>query len=113
MFIRIVKMTCKPGQAKQACQNINDKILPILKKQQGFLGEILLVSTTNPDHLPGQSFWNTREEAERYHRDQFPKIREMMQDGLTGAPQVETCDVEISTTHRITAGKAAQLDPST
>lgn len=107
MFTRIVKMNCNPGQAKQICKTINDKVLPILKKQQGFLDEIVLVSTTDPNQIVGQSFWNTREDAERYNRDQFPKIREMVQDVLTGTPAVETYDVDMSTTHHIIAGKAA------
>jgi quinol monooxygenase YgiN len=107
MFTRIVTMTCKPGQAKQVCKNITDKILPLLKKQQGFLDEILLVSATDPNRVVGQSFWKSREEAERYHRDQFPKIREMMQEALTGAPVVETYDVDTSTTHHIMSGQAA------
>jgi heme-degrading monooxygenase HmoA len=80
MFTRVVKMTCKSGQANQACKNINDKVLPILKKQQGFVDLIVLASTTDPDHVWAQSYWNTREDAERYNRDQYPTIREMIQD---------------------------------
>jgi heme-degrading monooxygenase HmoA len=107
MFTRVVKLTCKPGQTKQACKNMNDKVLPILKKQQGFMDETILVSTNDPDHVLALSFWNTREDAERYNRDQFPKIRDMMQDVLASPPAVETYDVDTSTTHRITSGKAA------
>ncbi len=107
MFTRVVTLTCKPGQAKNASKSMTEKVLPILKKQQGFLDETVLVSNQNPDHALALSFWNTREDAERYNRDQFPKIREMMQDFLASAPVVETYDVDMSTTHRITAGKAA------
>jgi heme-degrading monooxygenase HmoA len=100
-------MNCNFGQANQTCKNINDKVLPILKKQQGFVDEIVLVSTTDPNHVWAQSFWNTREDAERYNRDQYPKIREMIQDVLASEPVVETYDVHLSTSHRIVAGKAA------
>jgi heme-degrading monooxygenase HmoA len=85
---------------------MNDKVLPILKKQQGFVDEIVLVSSTDPNHVLAQSFWNSREDAERYNRDQFPKIREMMQDVLASPPAVETYDVDTYATHRITS-KAA------
>jgi heme-degrading monooxygenase HmoA len=107
MFTRVVSMTCKPGQAKQACNSIKDIALPILRKQKGFLDEIVLVSSTDPNEVLGLSFWNSREDAEAYHREQFPKIRERLEDALATAPIVETYDVDISTAHRITAGKAA------
>ena len=107
MFTRVVRLTCKSGQAKQACKSINDKVLPILKKQQGFLDEIVRVSTTDPNHILVESFWDSREDAEHYNRDQFPKIREIMQDVLTSPPVVETYDVDTSSVHRIKAGKAA------
>lgn len=107
MFTRIVRLSCKPGQAKQVCSSINDKVLPIMERQQGFLDEILLVSNTDPNHVLSQSFWNSRKDAERYDRDEFPKIREMMRDLLAGTPVVETYDVDTSTPHRITSGKAA------
>ena len=107
MFARVVTINCKPGQGKQACKSINDKILPILKKQQGFLDEMVLVSTTDQDQVIAQSFWKTREDAERYHRDQFSKIRELIQDMLDSSPEVETYDVDTSTSHRVASGKAA------
>ena len=33
MFTRIVELTTKPGKNKQLSDTINDKVLPILKKQ--------------------------------------------------------------------------------
>jgi heme-degrading monooxygenase HmoA len=108
MFTRIVTMTCKPGQVKQACKHLNDNVLPILKKQKGFLDEIVLVSTTDPNQVLGMSFWNSREDAEAWHREQFPRVRQqIMQDVLASEPVLQTYDVDISTAHRITAGKAA------
>jgi heme-degrading monooxygenase HmoA len=108
MFTRVVKMTCKPGQCQQACKNINEKVMPILRKQQGFLDEIVLVSNTDQNQMLGLSFWNSRVDAERFHREQFQNIRDtVMQDVLATAPEVQTYDVDISTTHHIMAGKAA------
>ena len=39
MFTRIVELTTKPGKNKQLSETINDKVLPILKKQKGFVDE--------------------------------------------------------------------------
>ncbi len=107
MFTRVVKMTCKPGQTKQACKTISEKVLPILRKQQGFLDYIVLVSTTDPNQVVAQSFWNTREDAERFHREQYQKLRDMLQERLAGEPVIEKYDVDTSTSQRILARKAA------
>lgn len=40
MFTRTVEVTTKPGKAKELSNAINDKVLPILKKQSGFVDEM-------------------------------------------------------------------------
>ena len=52
-------------------------------------------------------FPNSKQDAERYHREQYPKIQEMLKDLLETAPVIRTFDVHTSTTHRIAPGKAA------
>ena len=37
MFTRVVEVTTKSGKAKELTSIINDKALPILKKQAGFV----------------------------------------------------------------------------
>jgi Ni,Fe-hydrogenase III small subunit len=89
------------------CATIDDKILPILKKQAGFVDEPVLASDTEPNRVLELSFWNTKEDAERYHREQYPEINEMLSHLLENAPAIRTFDVHTSTTHRVVAGKAA------
>jgi len=107
MFTRIVELTTKPGKNKQLSDTINDKVLPILKKQKGFVDETVLVSDKEDNRVLGLSFWNTKVDAEQYHRAEYPKVHEMVQDLLDGEPVIRTFDVHTSTTHRIAAGKAA------
>jgi quinol monooxygenase YgiN len=107
MYTRIVELTTKPGKAREVSETINDKVLPILKKQAGFVDEAVLVSDTESTRVLGLSFWNKREDAERYHRQQYPKISEILKPLLENEPVIRTFDVHTSTTHRITAGKAA------
>ncbi len=107
MFTRVVEITSKSGKAKELSNTINEKVLPILKKQTGFVDEAVLVSDTEPIRILGLSFWNSKEDAERYHREQYPKIQEMLKDLLGTEPVVRTFDVHTSTTHRIVSGKAA------
>jgi quinol monooxygenase YgiN len=107
MFTRVVEVTTKPGKARDLTTLINDKVLPILKKQAGFVDETVLVSDTDPNRGLAISFWNTKEDAERYNRDQYPAIREMIQPLLDADPVVRTFNVDSSTTHKIAATKAA------
>ena len=107
MFTRTVEVTTKSGKAKELSNTINDKVLPILKKQAGFVDETLLVSDTEPNRVLAISFWNTKEDAERYQQEQYPTIHEMIRPHLDADPVVRTFNVDTSTTHRIVASKAA------
>jgi heme-degrading monooxygenase HmoA len=107
MFTRVVRMTCKPGQRKQACTHINNVGVPVLRKQPGFVDHVLLVSTTDPNQVVALSFWNAREDAERFHHDQYSRLLAMMKDMLTGTPTIETYDVDSFTTHDVVSGKVA------
>ncbi len=86
MFTRVVKLEAKPRKTNALCSVTREKVLPILKKQQGFQGEIVLFSNTEPDRMLVLSFWNKREDAERHHREQFPRIAEMLRPLCEGEP---------------------------
>ena len=107
MFTRIVELTTKPGKNKQLSDTINDKVLPILRKQKGFVDETVLISDKEDNRVLSLSFWNTKEDAEQYHRATYEKVQEMVRSLLEAEPVVRTFDVHTSTTHRIAAGKAA------
>src|SRR5438552_12890086 len=73
MFTRVVELTSKSGKTKELANTINEKVVPILKKQRGFVDETVLVSDTEPTRVLGLSFWNSKEDAERYHQEQYPE----------------------------------------
>ena len=107
MFTRVVELTSKSGKSKELANTINEKAVPILKKQRGFVDETVLLSDTEPTRVLGLSFWNSKEDAEQYHREQYPKIHEMLKHLLETEPAIRTFEVHTSTTHRIAAGKSA------
>ena len=107
MFTRTVEVTSKSGKARELANIINDKVLPILKKQKGFVDETVLVSDTEDNRVLSLSFWNSKEDAERYQREQYPAIHEMVRHLLETEPVIRTFNVDSSTTHKIAAGKAA------
>ena len=59
MFTRTVEVTPKSGKARELANIINDKVLPILKKQKGFVDEMVFVSDKEDNRVLGLSFWNT------------------------------------------------------
>jgi heme-degrading monooxygenase HmoA len=107
MYTRVVEITAKSGKSKELSNTLDEKVVPILKKQRGFVDETVLVSDTDPTRVLGLSFWNSKEDAERYHQEQYPKIHEMLRPLIETDPAIGTFEVHTSTTHRIAAGKAA------
>ena len=107
MFTRVVELRAKPGKTNELCSAASEKVLPILKKQQGFQDEMVLVSNTGANQVLALSFWNRREDAERYNREHFSRIAEMLRPLCEGEPVVSTFDVNTSTVHHIKLGKAA------
>jgi len=107
MYTRVVELTSKSGKARELCDTIDEKVVPILKKQTGFVDETVLASDGEPNRVLGLSFWNSKEDAERYHRELYPQIHDTMKHLLETDPVIRTFDVQSSTTPRITARKAA------
>ena len=107
MFTRIVELSSKPGKSHQLAETINDKILPILKKQKGFVDETVFVSDEENNRVVALGFWNTKEDAEQYHRAEYQNVHEQIRHLLESEPVIRTFNVHSSTSPRIAAGKAA------
>jgi quinol monooxygenase YgiN len=107
MFTRIVEIRTKQGKAKEVSQTVNEKILPLLKKQTGFLDEITLISNTDPDRILALSFWKSESDAENYNREQYSNVQQIISQYLDTPPKVQTFEVDTSTVHNIAKGKAA------
>ncbi|MGA2962239.1 MAG: antibiotic biosynthesis monooxygenase [Candidatus Korobacteraceae bacterium] len=106
MFTRIVELEAKQGKAKELCQTIDEKVLPIMRKTQGFKDEVVLISQSDQNRVLAISFWNSRQDGERYQREQYPKIVESVRNLCASDPKVQQYDVALSTSHQVTT-KAA------
>ena len=106
MFSRVVAVRTKPGKASELAKTIQDKIIPILEDQPGFVDEILLVSNnTEADQILALSFWRSQQDDERYSHEQFPRIIELISHLLESSPVSRTFNVDTFTSHNI-PGKA-------
>src|SRR5437762_3081420 len=107
MFTRAVELTSKPGKSKELAKAINERAVPILKKQQGFVDEIVLVSDAEPDHVLALSFWNKRGDAEPYQPQPYPEVQETLPHPPHAEPMNRTFEVHSSIPHKVAADKAA------
>ena len=107
MFTRVVEIETMARKGSDLRSAINEKVLPILKKQPGFVDEIMLVASTEPDRILTLTFWQTEADAERYNREHSSAVSEILKPLYERAPKVTYYNVDTSTTHKIALGKAA------
>ena len=107
MFARVVECTVKAGKTQEFTTTIREQIVPILQDQNGFVDETILVSPSHPETTLSISFWRNQEDAERYHREHYPRIVSTLRPLLTADPNVRVFNVAHSETHKIAAGIAA------
>ena len=102
MFSRIVTMRLKPNSVAQLTKTVEEQVLPLLRKQEGFRDEILFVSQDGKD-VTAISFWDRQGNAESYRDKAYPQVVQMLTNLLEGSPQVKTYEVANSTFHKIAA----------
>jgi hypothetical protein len=111
MFARFVDFVTMPGKTRTLTETIQNKLLPILRVQPGFLDEIVLWSDVKPNRVATLSFWKTREQAERYRQETYPAVKEVLLHLLETDPVLRTFNVASSTTRNIgsEAGENADI----
>ena len=107
MFARLVTMKLKANSAEEFSRLIDNEILPLLRKQNGFHDEITFVSRGRTLAV-GISLWDTEEDALAYKGTGYPEVLKALSKVLKGRPKVETFEVANSTLHKLTAKAAAK-----
>lgn len=64
-----------------------NEVLPILKKQDGFKDELLLVQD---QHVLAISVWNSGDSARKYETATYPQVDKTLRPVMSGRPTVET-----------------------
>ena len=94
-FTRNVEFEIKPGKTEEFKSKFDGEVVPMLKKQDGFRGELSLVNPEN--HALGISMWDSEKNAELYRTDTYPKVLELLKGLIVGTPRVATFTVATST----------------
>lgn len=71
MFARVMDCQAKTIRNKEINANVKKDVVPILQKQPGFVDFLALSDKNNPARLLCISLWNSREDADKYHRQHY------------------------------------------
>lgn len=106
MFARKVSVRLKADAAGAFIQKMEDEIIPLLRKQKGFLDELTLISQSGKE-IYAYSFWETSEDAERYDRTAFRDVTDLLAGLVEGALRIHTYMVANSTFHKLASAVAS------
>jgi quinol monooxygenase YgiN len=94
MFARILEVAPKQEKREELIQTVRMEVLPILKKQPGFLELLPFVPENKKDKVIAITLWSEMYEAERYVEDVFPEVEEIVRPYLTGSIKVRMYNLE-------------------
>ena len=83
---RSVRFDIATDKNEQFHTLFKNEILPILKKQDGFTEELLLVQG---QHVLAISVWNNADSARKYETATYPQLDKKLRPVMTGSPTVE------------------------
>ena len=106
MFARKVSVRLKADAAGPFIRKMEDEIIPLLRKQKGFLDELTLISQSGKE-IYAYSFWEKSEDADRYDRTNFRDVTDRLADLIDGPLRVHTYMVANSTFHKIATAVAS------
>jgi len=100
MFARHMTLQLKPNAVNEFPIAFEKEILPLLRKQKGFLDELLLVTPEKKEAV-AISLWDEKKYAEIYNREVYPQIEKIVARFVEITPIVKNFETEYSTFHKI------------
>jgi heme-degrading monooxygenase HmoA len=94
MFARILEFPVRMEKKEEFVSLFKNEVLPILKKQPGFLEMIPLFPEIKKEKVITISLWTDKRDAERYHRNAYPEIHQILKPYLLAAVEVKPYLVE-------------------
>ena len=82
MFARIVELFPKRDKKEEFLKTIRIDVLPILKKQPGFLEILPFLPEIENEKVLMVTLWAESRDVERYVREVFPKVSEIVRPYL-------------------------------
>src|ERR1035437_2013971 len=99
MFARTVSIHLKSNMLSDYTRAFEKDILPLLRKQNGFMDEITFAGPGGVD-VTAISLWENRADAEVYNTNTYPQVLKTLARFIEGTPKVKISDVVNSTFHK-------------
>jgi len=77
MYARRVSVELKPNTKADFTNKLQAEIIPLLRKQKGFLDEITFVNPAGKEAF-AVSLWDTKENAEAYNRGSYLEVTKIL-----------------------------------
>jgi Antibiotic biosynthesis monooxygenase len=106
MYVRKVSMRLKSEAGSEFIRKMENEIIPLLRKQRGFLDEITLLAQSGKE-VYAYSFWETSTDAESYEKNEFARVTGMLAGVIEGSLRVHTYTVANSTFHKMASAVAS------
>ena len=100
MYARHISFRLKPNMQSEYTRTFEHQILPMLRKQKGFMEEITLCG---PDTVDGVSIslWENKSNADDYNTSTYPEVLKNLAKIMDGTPRVHTFETVVSTFHNV------------
>lgn len=82
MFARIVEVFPKMEKKEEFLKVVHLEVVPVLKKQSGFLEILPFIPETENEKVIVVTIWAEKRDAERYVREGFPKVSDILKPYL-------------------------------
>jgi hypothetical protein len=99
-------MRLKSGSTVEFTRKMEDEIIPLLRKQKGFLDEMTLIAQSGKE-VYAYSFWESSTDAEKYDKNEFAQVTGMLTGVIEGALRIHTYMVANSTFPKMAAAVAS------
>jgi hypothetical protein len=102
MYARRVTVQLKANSVASLTEKMENEVLPLLRKQEGFQDALTFVS---PDGVKsfGITLWESKENAESYVKDTYPQVEKILAPLVEGTAHIGGFNVVNSTFHKVGA----------
>lgn len=78
MFARFLEFDIRPEKKEEFVKTLKKEILPTLRTYNGFFDVVPMEIESEPTKFYAISLWLDRNDAEKYQRELYPKIYEIL-----------------------------------
>jgi hypothetical protein len=96
MFARHVSFHLKQNAAREFRPAFENEILPLLRRQHGFIEELVMFEPYRKEALT-ITLWEEKMYADEFHREVYPELATLLNKFTEGIPIVKDYEVEYAT----------------